>query len=227
MKSHYNKEHNISTDNIRHQEESANKHSKSTNYGEKDDGTYDAEKEYDELDNGHQEFAGVDNDNDNIKSQTTREELEKKILQLEDALLRMKADNENLRRRHIKEIDDTQKYAISSFVRDMIDVIESLYNTQAHVIKEDDAQKKVDSLVHGIELIIKSLEKIYEKYCITRIMPAKGEQFDHNLQQAISSIETGDQKNDTLYDVIRAGYMINERLLRPALVVVAKNNTKK
>ena len=152
------------------------------------------------------------------------EELKKKISELENLILREKAENENIRKRFIKELEDAHKYAISGFTRDLIDGLENLYRaveSMASLITDNNEQVK--NLYDGISMTKKTLLTAFEKNGVMRIYPLN-ELFDHNYHQAISQIEDNERQNNTVVQVIRAGYKIKDRLLQPALVTVSKKS---
>ena len=134
-------------------------------------------------------------------------------------LMREKAEIENLRKRHIRELDDAAKYTIGEFAKEMVEVMESLYKAMEYKQEFDTTDSKIDGMFEGIDMTLKLLEKIFTKNGITRIHPIDGE-FDHRLHQAISKLSVQDKKNNQIIDVIQAGYTIQDRLLKPALVIV-------
>lgn len=170
------------------------------------------------------------NANEN-KEQETVEELKKKISELEkalvtlnDSVLREKAENENIRKRAVKELEDAHKYALSGFARDLIDGLENLYRaveSMDTLITHDSEQIK--NLCEGVLMTKKTLLTAFEKNGLTRLYPIN-ELFDHNYHQAVSQIEDAEKENNTVVQVIRAGYKIKDRLLQPALVTVTKKS---
>ena len=132
---------------------------------------------------------------------------------LKDQALRAMAEAENIRKRTEREIEDNTKYAVTGMARDLIAVLENLYRAEANLTEGE--QKE------GVTLIRKELEKIFEKNGIRRIESA-GEKFDHNFHQAVTQVENKDVEPGTVLQVLQAGYVIRDRLLRPAIVVVSK-----
>lgn len=145
------------------------------------------------------------------------------IAKTKDQLLRLAAEFENYKRRTSKEIEEAHKFAMSKFARDLIDVLENLHRAESsfstEVLESNDSFKAIFS---GIELTKKSLIDVFEKYGIKRIDPI-GEQFNHDYHQAIMQVPSKTHANGEVVQVIQAGYVMNERLLRPALVAVAKS----
>jgi molecular chaperone GrpE len=152
------------------------------------------------------------------------QKLEEEAKSLKDLVLREKAENENLRKRYIKELEDTNKYAITNFARDLIEVQENMHRALENISSEEiEKNPNIKNIVNGIELTKNSLATTFEKYGINRIYPID-QLFDHNYHQAIVQIPTSEKPEGTIVQVIQAGYTIKDRLLRPALVAVAKTS---
>ena len=145
---------------------------------------------------------------------------------MRDKLLRTMADMENLRRRTEREKDDTSRYAISNFARDVLTIGDNLRRVIEHVPAEaatkDPALK---SFLEGVELTERELLKMLEKHGVTRLDPL-GERFDPNQQQAMYEVPTTDVPEGTVVQVMQAGYTIGDRVLRHALVSVANCGPK-
>ena len=131
---------------------------------------------------------------------------------LKDQALRAMAEAENTRRRAERDMEENSKYAVTGFARDLISVLENLYRAEEN-LPEDQRE--------GINLTRKELEKVFEKNGIRRIEP-KDEKFDHNFHQAVTQVENPEVEAGTVLQVLQAGYVIKDRLLRPAIVVVSK-----
>jgi molecular chaperone GrpE len=143
--------------------------------------------------------------------------------ELKERLLRALADMENLRRRTQREVEDARKFAVTGFARDLLEVADNLGRALASVPPEAREQSEfMKNLVLGVEMTGRSLQSAFEKHQVRRIEPQKGEKFDHNLHQAMFEVSTADQAPGTIAQVIQGGYVIADRLLRPALVGVAK-----
>lgn len=143
--------------------------------------------------------------------------------ELKDRLLRALAENENLRNRSAREMEDARKYAVTGFARDMLDVADNLRRALASVpagAREKD--EALGSLMLGVEMTERSLLSALEKHRIRRVEPQKGDRFDANLHQAMFEVPTADLPAGSVAEVMQAGYVIADRLLRPALVGVAK-----
>jgi molecular chaperone GrpE len=142
--------------------------------------------------------------------------------QLKDQLLRALAEAENVRRRAQREREDAAKYAITNFARDVLQVSDNLHRAleaiPAAALAADEALK---NLHEGVSATERQLDAALERQQVKRIWPM-GEKFDANLHQAMFEVQTADQAPGTVVQVMQAGYLIHDRLLRPALVAVAK-----
>ena len=148
---------------------------------------------------------------------SVEEQLREAVLKAEehhDAWLRAKAETENVRRRAQEDIAKASKFAIERFAGDLLAVIDSLDAAMAV------ETPSVDSLKSGTELTLKQLLAAFEKSGLKQINPL-GEKFDPNFHQAISMVPS-DQEPNTVVTVLQKGYLIAERVLRPALVMVAQ-----
>ncbi len=154
-------------------------------------------------------------------------ELEAQIADLTDRFARAVAELENYRRRAEREREDVAKYAISNFARDMLAVADSLglalASISAEVRSED---KNLDNLAAGVELTERGLMAAFERHGITKVDPM-GERFNHDLHQAMFEIEDKEKPAGTIVEVMQAGYVLKDRLLRPAMVGVTKGGAAK
>ena len=154
-------------------------------------------------------------------------ELNEKISSLEaltnnlnDKLLRSLADLDNTRRRSKEDLEKANKYAISNFANDLVLVAENFYlATDNMPIEEIEKSPAIKHFTDAIVMTKKELTKIFEKNGIKRIYPL-GEKFNHDLHEAIARIESEDDE-EIVKQVIQAGYIIGDRLIRPALVGVS------
>jgi molecular chaperone GrpE len=145
--------------------------------------------------------------------------------QLKDQLLRALAEAENVRRRAQREREDAAKYAIANFARDVLQVSDNLHRAleaiPAAALAADEALR---NLHEGVSATERQLDAALERQQVKRVWPM-GEKFDANLHQAMFEVPTADQAPGTVVQVMQAGYLIHDRLLRPALVGVAKQPT--
>ncbi|MBC3872203.1 nucleotide exchange factor GrpE [Undibacterium flavidum] len=145
----------------------------------------------------------------------TLAQLEAKVLELQDAFLRAKAEGENIRRRAQEDISKAHKFAIESFAESLVPVKDSLemglkIETQT-----------VEAIKEGVEMTLKQLNSAFEKNRLLEINPQQGEKLDPSKHQAVSMVPA-EQDANTIVTVLQKGYMIADRLLRPALVTVAQ-----
>jgi molecular chaperone GrpE len=141
-------------------------------------------------------------------------ELEAALEEAKASVLYVKAEGENIRRRAMDDIDKARKFALEKFSNELLAVKDSL--DAALLIEAADVKSYKD----GVELTAKQLSSVFDKFNIAEINPA-GEKFDPNKHQAISMLENSGEPN-TVINVLQKGYTLNERVLRPALVMVAK-----
>jgi molecular chaperone GrpE len=139
-----------------------------------------------------------------------------------DQLLRALAETENLRRRAQREKEDAQKFGIAGFARDMVPVADNLRRALEAVAPEALANDEaLRNLVTGVELTERQLLAGFEKHGLQRVEPL-GQKFDSNLHQAMFEVPGTDQPAGTVVQVLQPGYVLNDRLIRPAMVGVAK-----
>ena len=143
--------------------------------------------------------------------------------EFKDKLLRTLAEMENLRRRTEREIADARVYGVTGFARDVLAVADNMHRALEAIGPElrDAADAKLKGLIEGVELTERELMKVLEKNGVKKFSPA-GERFDPNVHQAMYEVQDSDLPNGSVAQVIQAGYMLGERVLRPALVGVAK-----
>lgn len=143
--------------------------------------------------------------------------------ELKDKLLRTLAEMENLRRRSERDVDEARKYAVTSFARDLLEVRDNLKRgleaVPAGATEENEYMK---NLVTGIEMTERSLASIFERQQIKPVRPERGEKFDHRHHQAMFEVPTNDLPPGMVAETMQVGYVIADRLLRPALVGVTK-----
>jgi molecular chaperone GrpE len=136
-------------------------------------------------------------------------------------VLYAKAETQNVRRRLEKEIVDTRAYAGTGIARDILSVYDNLNRALEAIPEELRQDEKLNSLVAGIEATAREIDKVFSQHGITRIA-AIGLPLDPNQHQAMIEIPSGDAEPGTIVQEMQAGYMIKDRLLRPAMVAVAK-----
>ena len=158
--------------------------------------------------NNNPDQAASNNPEDQIKL------LEEKLAEAQAQVLYVKAEGENIRKRSFEDIDKARKFALEKFSGELLSVKDSL---DAALTVEN---ANVNSYKNGVELTQKQLINVFEKFGIHEIK-ALGEKFDPNQHQAISMVESEEEPNKIL-TVLQKGYLLNERVIRPALVTVSK-----
>jgi molecular chaperone GrpE len=147
---------------------------------------------------------------------------DEEIAKLKDQLLRAVAETENIRKRAERDVADARKYGITGFARDLIAVGENLQMALDNIPDEArQTNELLNNLATGIDMTAQELQRVYQNHGIKRINP-QGEKFDHNFHQAVAHIEDAQHEAGTVVQVLQAGYVIADRLLRPAMVTVAK-----
>ena len=172
-----------------------------------------------------------DNESKNPKNKdlgVNEKTIEEKLKETEDKLLRSLAEIENQRRRFEKEIKDAFEYGSFNFAKENLAILDNLQRAK-EAIKNDEVlktNKDLNKFLDYISIIEKDLISIFEKNRITKI-ETKGKKFDPNHHQAMTEIEDQNAEVGTIIQEIQSGYMLGDRLLRPALVAVAKKKNSK
>jgi molecular chaperone GrpE len=142
------------------------------------------------------------------------------IADLKDRFLRAMAEHENIRRRAENDVASARKYAIESFAGEVLSVRDSLDLARSVELAHGNAEA-VQKMYEGIELTLKLMDSVLAKFGITLVDP-QGEKFDPARHQAISMVATGEVPPNHVVSVVQKGYLLKDRLLRPAMVVVAR-----
>src|SRR5450755_3479626 len=144
-----------------------------------------------------------------------------------DRLLRTLAEMENLRKRTEREVADARVYGVAGFARDVLAVADNMHRALGTIEAElrEHADVKMTALIEGVELTERELMKVLEKYGVTKFSP-QGEKFDPNVHQAMYEVQDSDVPAGHVAQVMQAGYMLGERVLRPAMVGVSKGAPK-
>jgi molecular chaperone GrpE len=143
------------------------------------------------------------------------------LAESKDRLLRALAETENVRRRAQREREDAAKYGASNLAKDLLNVADNLRRALASVPEGQAKDELTRTLLQGVDATERELLAAFERHGIRRIDPM-GERFDHNFHQAIMEIENSGQPGGTVVQVLQPGYAMHDRLLRPAMVGVAK-----
>ena len=162
------------------------------------------------------------NDDEDISIENTVENKNKEIQELKDQLLRSLAEGENLRKRTLKEVADAKKYSHISFVRDLVSSVDNLQRA-LEAVPDDKSQLSdpIKNLVIGLEIVEKEMINSFEKHNIKQITPL-GEKFDYNLHQAMFEVPTNEIEPGHVVEVSQKGYLLYDRLVRPAMVGISK-----
>ena len=142
---------------------------------------------------------------------------------LKDQLLRALADVENMRRRTERELETARKYGHTGFARDLVGAIDNLARALEAAPKDEAARtaEAIDGLVTGLEMSWTEIQATMERHGVRRISP-QGEKFDYNFHQAMFEMPHPDHPPGTVVEVVQHGYVLHDRLLRPAMVGVSK-----
>ena len=166
--------------------------------------------------------------NDEKDSQKNEEDLDNdestshdEIKDLKDQLLRSLAENENLRKRTAKEIEQIKKYGHISLLRDFLSVVDNMERAVKSSTSEKQSEASVKNLIDGIEIVLKEMKSLLDKNQIKKIEPLH-EKFDYNFHQAMFEAPSSDYEEGLIIEVIQPGYVLHDRLIRPAMVGVSK-----
>lgn len=172
------------------------------------------------------EQAGADQTAVNDEAFEVLAKLQAENAELKDRLLRTLAEVENVRRRGERELNDARQYAIAKFAGDMLGVADNMERALASVPAEArETDEAVKALMEGVELTEKEMLRSLEKHGVKKLDP-KGERFDPNFHQAMFEVPDPSVPNGTVAQVVQIGYSIGTRVLRPAMVGVARGGPK-
>lgn len=162
---------------------------------------------------------------DHLKDMETRlESVEQEAKEAHDRFLRVSAEFENYKKRSVREMDEFRKFANESLIREMLTVVDNLERALNSSNNDNQANSHI---AEGVDMTLKEILKVFEKFNVKPI-EALGKPFDPNFHQAAMREETNERPENTVLNELEKGYMIHDRLLRPAMVVVSmpKINTK-
>ena len=157
-----------------------------------------------------------------LSTEENNEQLLIKIEELKDQLMRTLAESENLRKRTVKEIDQAKKYSHISFVRDLVSSVDN-FKRALDSLPEDKAElpETIKNLIIGLEIVEKEINSTFEKHNLKQILPL-GEKFDYNFHQAMFEVPTNNSEPGIVVEVSQKGYLLYDRLVRPAMVGISK-----
>ena len=178
------------------------------------------DEETDEIDSS-QEETEVE-----LSTEEKNEQLLIKIEELKDQLMRTLAESENLRKRTMKEVDQAKKYSHISFVRDLVSSVDNFKRALDSVPEnKSELPEPIKNLIIGLEIVEKEINSTFEKHNLKKISPL-GEKFDYNFHQAMFEVPTDDVEPGIVVEVSQKGYLLYDRLVRPAMVGIAKKIEK-
>ena len=194
-----------------------------------DDALADAMDQLQEDDDREEDEEELEEENDDEEEEVDETVLLKaEIADLKERYIRLAADMENLRRRTEREVKDARTFAISNFARDVLGVSDDLSRAM-QVVRDsqntEDPLASVAGLVEGIAATERAMITTMERHGVTRVDPM-GEKFDPNYHLAMFEVPDATKPNNTVMNVVQAGFKIGERMLRPALVGVSKGGPK-
>ena len=180
--------------------------------------------------NGHQEqeqalddaVEEMNSEQDN-SAEVDVEKLQAELAEAKEKFVRAHAEMENVRRRADNEVSKARKFAIEKFAAELLPVKDSLELASSVEIADDNAEA-LEKMREGLELTLKMLEKAFEKFNVEELNPAAGEQLDPEAHQAMGTMESDEHEHNQVVNVVQKGYRLNDRLLRPAMVMVARKS---
>lgn len=174
---------------------------------------------YDSTSNDARADDDTKNVQDSKEPEDTFESLSKKYEETYDSLLRAQAEIENIKKRVIKEVENAHKYSIESILQEIIPIYDSLSLS----CKFDKTNTDMEKVLEGNKMLLGMFQKMFDSNNIREINPIE-EKFNPQYHQAISTIKDAKLADDTISEVVQKGYILNERVIKPALVIVIKNN---
>ncbi|MDC3063914.1 nucleotide exchange factor GrpE [Alphaproteobacteria bacterium] len=177
------------------------------------------------TENGRSNENTATNEKDDSKNEENLDnhenETQDEIKVLKDQLLRSLAENENLRKRTAKEIEQIKKYGHISLLRDFLNVVDNLERAVKSSTSENQTESGMKNLIDGIEIVLKEMKSLLDKNQIKKIEPLH-EKFDYNFHQAMFEAPSSDYEEGLIIEVVQPGYVLHDRLIRPAMVGVSK-----
>jgi molecular chaperone GrpE len=181
------------------------------------------------VDGDQQNLEGEPDNTDQAEDNSPAQDLEAKLKSKEkeaqenyDRLLRVSAEFENFKKRSAREMDDFRKFANQSLIKEMLSVVDNL----ELAMNSTNGHKAIDKgLLQGLQMTHREILKVFEKFNVKPI-EAKGQTFDPTFHEAVMQEENDDFDDNTVISELQKGYLIHDRLLRPAMVVVAKSKEK-
>ncbi len=171
-----------------------------------------------QLDNEQTENQAEQTDESSDAADDPVQQLEERVARLEEDKLRLAAETQNALRRSEQEVEKARKFALESFSKDLLPVVDNL----ERALQAGAGSETAQAVLEGVELTLKTFQETLERYQLQSIDP-QGEPFDPQEHQAMSIQENADVEPNTVLTVFQKGYRLNGRLVRPAMVVVSKS----
>lgn len=152
-------------------------------------------------------------------------DLKKEVSDLKDKLLRTMAESENVRRRAERQVSEASSYSVANFARDMLAISDNLRRALDSLPDDKAIKDSIKAFSEGVEMTERELLNVFDRHGIKKITP-DGEKFDHNFHQAMFKVPNPAVPNGTIVQVVQPGYVLKERLLRPAMVGVSEGGKK-
>ena len=169
--------------------------------------------------------SNIANEKNDLNKEDERDinenDTQNEIKGLKDQLLRTLAENENLRKRTAKEIEQIKKYGHISLLRDFLNVVDNMERAVKSSASENQSEKGFKNLIDGIEIVLKEMKSLLDKNQIKKIEPLN-EKFDYNFHQAMFEAPSSEYDEGLILEVVQPGYILRDRLIRPAMVGVSK-----
>ena len=168
------------------------------------------------------EISDVHDNEEDISNDEINTNLQKQVTDLKDQLMRSLADGENLRKRTLKEVEHAKKYSHITFVRDLVSSVDN-FQRALESVPDDNSQlsEPIKNLIIGLDIVEKEIITTFEKHNLKQIQPL-GEKFDYNFHQAMFEVPTNDAEPGVVVEVSQKGYLLHDRLVRPAMVGISK-----
>ena len=173
------------------------------------------------------EISDVHDNEEDISNDEINTNLQKQVTDLKDQLMRSLADGENLRKRTLKEVEHAKKYSHITFVRDLVSSVDN-FQRALESVPDDNSQlsEPIKNLIIGLDIVEKEIITPFEKHILKQIHPL-GEKFDYNFHQAMFEVPTNDTEPGIVVEVSLKGYLLHDRLVRPAMVGISKKTEDK
>ena len=186
----------------------------------------DNNEKHEEIQDENSDETSVEDTEENIEAQSEEDKLQEEISSLKEEKIRVLAEMENLRKRFDREKIDSIKFGSVNFARDILSPGDNLERALSAINKEEEHSDSIKNLIEGLMMVKKEFVSALEKNGISKI-DSVDKKFDPNLHQAMMEVENDDLDEGVVVQEIQSGYMMHDRLLRPAMVAVSKKSQQK